>query len=99
MNVRRGRLFIVTSALALLLIVFAGAALAQETTPNTATPSGPTIASETTGGNWLIVAPDSGVTGNVVTVGVSVLSLGQGTFTGVLTVSRETHYGLEFAAG
>ena len=38
------------------------------------------------GGNWLIVAPDSGVTGNVVTVGVSVLSLGQGTFTGVLTV-------------
>lgn len=39
-----------------------------------------------TGGNWLIVAPDSGVTGNVVTVGVSVLSLGQGTFTGVLTV-------------
>ncbi len=53
MNVRRGRLFIVTSALALLLIVFAGAALAQETTPNTATPSGPTIASETTGGNWL----------------------------------------------
>jgi uncharacterized protein (TIGR03437 family) len=43
-------------------------------------------ATTASGGNWLIVAPDNGTSGTVVSVGVSVLSLGQGTFTGVLTV-------------
>ena len=53
MNTRRGKLFIVVSALALLLIVFAGAALAQESAPDTATTDGTTITGETTNGNWL----------------------------------------------
>ena len=53
MNIRRSKLFAVTSALALLLIVFAGAALAQGPGPNASTPDGPAITSETTSGNWL----------------------------------------------
>ncbi len=53
MNIIRGKLFIVTSALALLLVVFAGAALAQGTGPNTATPETPTATTESTNGNWL----------------------------------------------
>lgn len=53
MNIRRGKLFIVVSALALLLVVFAGAALAQGPGPNTTTPDGSAITSETTSGNWL----------------------------------------------
>lgn len=53
MNVRRGKLLIVTSVLALLLVVFAGAALAQSTGPNTVTPETPAVTSETTNGNWL----------------------------------------------
>ena len=53
MKIRRGKLFIVVTALALLLIVFAGVALAQDTGPNTATPDGPAATGETTSGNWL----------------------------------------------
>jgi len=53
MNVRRGKILLITSVLALLLALFAGAALAQEKGPNTATPETPAATSETTNGNWL----------------------------------------------
>ncbi|MBI3960895.1 MAG: hypothetical protein HY328_18955 [Chloroflexi bacterium] len=53
MNSTRGKLFIVTSVLALLLVFFASVALAQDTGPNTATPDGPAATSETANGNWL----------------------------------------------
>jgi hypothetical protein len=40
-----------------------------------------------TANNWLVVAPVSGVTNSNVTVGVNPLGLGEGTFTGVVTVT------------
>ena len=43
--------------------------------------------SVTTASNWLVVAPTSGTTGTLLSVGVNPLGLAEGTFTGIVTIT------------